>query len=326
MLQLREQIRAFAQTLGFARVGFASTEPLLHNDFLQQWLDRGMGADMQFMSRSRHERAYPKSLLTSAQSAIVVVAQYCSCANDDVPDDHGKIARYARGKDYHLVLHQRLHDLENQIRTLVSTPFESKVIVDTAPLLERELAMAAGVGFIGKNTMLITPGVGSYTVIGTLLVSLQFPPDRRSTARCGRCDLCIKACPTKALAAPYLVDARNCVSYLTIEHRGPIPKHLGAKFGSWVFGCDDCQQICPFNSPTKHSPSPNTELCPNNAMASIKLSTLEKLRSGDYRRLVRARSLARTPRQSLIRNSIIISKTQWTQGPRSPLEDPPSNR
>jgi epoxyqueuosine reductase len=298
-----------AQELGFARAGLAAIEPLRHEQVLRGWLDAGMAGEMGYLVETADQRAHPGGLLAGARSAVVVAASYEARGTQaPPPPGEGRLARYACGEDYHVVMRRRLERLAGRIDDLCGRRVEHRAVVDTAPLLERELAMAAGIGFIGKNTMLISPGLGSYTVLGVLLLDLELPAAAPARARCGRCDLCIKACPTGALTAPYTLDARRCISYLTIEHRGAIPQELRPKVAPWVFGCDACQEACPYNARAgRRGLAPDPELAPNDGLISLPLVDLLGLRSGAYRRLVRGRALRRISRHGLIRNAAIAA-------------------
>ena len=317
MHQLKEQIRQEALALGFVRAGFASTAPLPHGDVFMDWLERGMAGSMAYMRREPASRSDPTSLMSGARAAVVVVASYAAAADPHPGAGQGIIARYARGRDYHLVLRQRLDLLAGRVSEMVGRPTAARIAVDTSPLLERELAMAAGVGFIGKNAMLITPGVGSYTVLGTLLLPLELPPDPPSSARCGRCTLCLDACPTGAFAEPRVLDSRRCVSYLTIEHRGDVRPGLREKIAPWVFGCDACQEACPYNARAACKGLAMDQLASAEADAGrVDLAHLLALRSGAYRRLVRGRALNRVPRPMWQRNAALVSADPTHRGAR----------
>ena len=317
MPRLKEQIRRAGLGLGFARVGFASTSPLPHGHALATWLDAGMAGTMAYMHRTPDLRRDPTHLMAEARTAVVVVASYAAADGPGPIAGQGVIARYARGADYHLVLRRRLELLSGRIDALVGRPVPGRVAVDTSPLLERELAMAAGVGFIGKNTMLITPGVGSYTVLGTLLLPLELPPDAPAPARCGRCTLCLLACPTRAMPAPRVLDARRCISYLTIVHQGDVEEALRGRLGHRVFGCDACQEVCPYNARAAHKGLTLEELSEGGPDAGVvDLRQLVSLRSGAYRRLVRGRALNRVPRPMWQRNAALVSAAPRHQ--RSP--------
>jgi epoxyqueuosine reductase len=304
-----EAILQAAQELGFARAGLAAVEPLRHEQALRGWLDAGMAGEMSYLIETAGQRAHPGGLLAGARSAVVVAASY-EARGGQAPalPGEGRLARFACGEDYHVVVRGRLERLAGRIDDLCGQRVAHRAVVDTAPLLERELAMAAGIGFIGKNTMLISPGLGSYTVIGVLLLDLELPASAPAQPRCGRCDLCIKACPTGALTAPYTLDARRCISYLTIEQRGAIPQELRSKVAPWVFGCDACQEVCPYNAKAgQRGLAPDPELAPEDGLTSLPLVELLGLRSGGYRRLVRGRALRRVSRHGLIRNAAIAA-------------------
>ncbi len=265
-----------------------------------------MAGDMAYMAHGPRDE--PLSLMPEARSALVVVASYAVPDGPAPGPGQGLLARYARGQDYHLVLRKRLEALRLRVCELAGREVAARAAVDTSPLLERELAMAAGVGFIGKNTMLITPGVGSYTVLGVLLLDLDLPPDPPARARCGSCELCLDACPTRALVEPWCLDGRRCVSYLTIDYRGEVPAELRPGVAPWVFGCDTCQEACPHNARASAKGLALEELAPASADAGlVDLDVLMSLRSGAYRRLVRGRALNRVPRRAWQRNAALVA-------------------
>ncbi|MBW2731412.1 MAG: tRNA epoxyqueuosine(34) reductase QueG [Deltaproteobacteria bacterium] len=303
-----KRLRGQALELGFARCGVTAATPFVRGgQALETWLERGHAGTMDYMHKTRSERLDPRALLPEAQSLIVVAASYARLGpEEEPPANHGRFARFARGHDYHHIVRARLEELACWITTH-HAGVQTRAVVDTAPLLEREAAMAAGIGFIGKNTMLIVPGLGSYVVLGTLLTNLELPADTPAIARCGRCTRCLDACPTGAFAAPYQLDARRCISYLTIETHTPVDKALRARCGSWVFGCDACQEVCPHNRPTHRALPFDEELAPEEGLTSLPLSELLTLRSGRYRRLVRRRSLSRASRWRLITNAAIAA-------------------
>ncbi|MBW2733783.1 MAG: tRNA epoxyqueuosine(34) reductase QueG, partial [Deltaproteobacteria bacterium] len=308
-----KRLRGRALELGFARCGVTAATPFVRGgQALETWLERGHAGTMGYMQKTRRERLDPRALLPETQSLIVVAASYACFGpgdpEEEPPANHGRFARFARGDDYHHIVRARLEELACWITTQ-HAGVQTRAVVDTAPLLEREAAMAAGIGFIGKNTMLIVPGLGSYVVLGTLLTNLELPADTPEVARCGRCTRCLDACPTGAFAAPYQLDARRCISYLTIETRAPVDEALRTRCGSWVFGCDACQEVCPHNRPTRghRALPPDKELAPEEGLTSLPLFELLTLRSGKYRRLVRRRSLSRASRWRLITNAAIAA-------------------
>lgn len=258
--ELAERVKAKGRELGFDQVGIADAAPSDHGAFLDDWLEAGRHGEMGYLARpdAVERRRDPRRSLDGARSVIVVTHHYGSGGAQSELPDVGLIARYARGRDYHRVVKGRLRELlraiEAEARRLgVADGVEGRGHVDTGPLLERELAQRAGIGWFGRNTMLIDPQRGSYFVLGALLIDLALPPDAPFEAdRCGSCHACLDACPTGALlgrdetGAP-VIDATRCISYLTIELRGPIPEELRPAIGNRVFGCDICQEVCPWN-------------------------------------------------------------------------------
>jgi epoxyqueuosine reductase len=318
--RLSQLIESAGLELGFARVGIASPEPLeLARARLEQFRASGHAATMEYLkSGDRHD---PRALLPGVKS--VVVTAFAHGDPELVPlrlhrdGPAGRVARYARGEDYHLVLKARLLDLGRRIATLVGQPLRGRACVDTAPLLERELAVRAGLGFQGKSTLLITPGVGSYVLLSELLLELPLEPSPPSAGSCGSCRACLDACPTAAFAAPYQLDARRCISYLTIEHEGVIPLEFRAPIGNRVFGCDVCQETCPYNaSPSRTATS---RLGRRDALEEPDLVTLLELGAAGYRRLVKRTALRRTSRTTLQRNAAIALGNSGSASAVAPL-------
>jgi epoxyqueuosine reductase len=244
-----QEVKTEARRLGFDLVGIAAAETFSEAEArLVEWVRRGCHADMGWIDESRARRScHPDELLPGARSVIVVGAAYSTGREAPPPALHGRVARYARGRDYHDVLKERLWDLLAYLAKRAGPGVRGRVFVDTGPLAEREAAVQAGLGFYGKNTCLLTGTAGSYVLLGAILTDLALKPDAPIVRDCGSCRLCLDACPTGALSAPYHLDARLCISYLTIELRGPIPSELRPKLGAHVFGCDICQDVCPWN-------------------------------------------------------------------------------
>ena len=244
-------ILAICEQEGFARSGAAPIEPSPHAAALREWLDAGKHGEMGWLAETLDERLDPTRVLSGARS-VVMVADYYGARGTapDAPDpERGRIARYARGRDYHAVLKRRLHHVCDQVRRAYPGT-ATRAFCDTAPVLERELALRCGLGWIGKHTLLIHPTHGSWMVLGGFFTTLDLspPPDQRPEPdHCGTCTRCIDACPTNAIT-PYSVDARRCISYLTIEHEGEIAPALVASLDGWLVGCDVCQEVCPHNS------------------------------------------------------------------------------
>ena len=244
-LRARVQARAFAH--GFDRVGFARVVPLDREaDALRRWLSEGHHASMAWMERGVEVRVAPDhdELLPHARTVIVLAASVLRPHEDEVGPSPGVVARYARGRDYHNVLGTRAKKLAADLRR---EGFASRATVDTMPILERAWAQRAGVGFVGKNAMLIVPGLGSHVMLATVVTAAELRADAPMEERCGSCTRCLESCPTRAIVRDRVIDSRRCLSYLTIEHEGPIEEALREPLGSWFLGCDTCQDVCPFN-------------------------------------------------------------------------------
>lgn len=243
--QLKTDLIAEARGLGFARLGIAQALALEPEaTYLRNWLQQGYHASLDYMKRTVEVRANPQhpGMLNGAQSIVVLATPYGAGAPSRVPP--GRIARYARDRDYHNVLHRRLRKLARPLR---AQGHVVRAAVDSMPVFERAWAQRAGVGFIGKNCCLIVPGLGSHVFLSALVTTAQLPPDTPMQPRCGTCSACLRDCPTGAFVAPYRLNAGRCIAYQTIEHAGPIPKPLRRGLQDWAFGCDACQDACPFN-------------------------------------------------------------------------------
>lgn len=325
---LRDVIVAEARRLGFHRVGLVPVQPPLRYQAYRDWLDRGMHGTMAYMAAPAHVhgRRDLRTLAEGARTLVVVALAYAKSggvpgrdsgqdASEDAGRDSGQdaglgpirgfVARYARGSDYHGVLKERLRALADTVSAAVGRPVAARPCVDSAPVLERDLAEAAGIGFTAKNTMLIAPGLGSYVVLGELLLDVDAAPTAaaRPPGRCGRCRACLDACPTGAFTGAYVLDARRCISYLTIEHEGPIPRALRPAVGTMIFGCDICQEVCPFNAaaPDRHPPDPAlVPLAPDRGAPD--LLALLALGANQRRRYVEGTALRRASRAQLLRN------------------------
>ena len=289
------------------------------------WLDAGYHGEMAYMASADHvaARSDARRILEGARSLVAVVAAYG--ARDPEPDDdrlRGRVARYARGADYHQVLKRSLYALAGSLATDLGADFAARPCVDSAPVLERGFAEAAGVGFVGKNTMLISPGLGSFTVLGELFTDLEIAPTRRLDGRgCGDCRACLDACPTGAITAPFALDARRCVSYLTIEHRGPIPAELRPAIGDMIFGCDICQQVCPYNAAAPARVEPTPELADDSLDAARPdLGELSRMGSSAWKRWSAGRATRRAGRAGLMRNVAIALGNSGDRRAREGLE------
>jgi epoxyqueuosine reductase len=239
---IEKRIKAQAFGMGFDLVGIARLGPVETASAFDEWLARGYAGDMEYLPRAAAKRRDTRLPVPGTLSAIVVAMNY----GGTTPS--GPVARYARGDDYHDVILERLRSLHEWLAADLGRPVHGKAYVDTGPLLERDLARRAGLGWFGKNTNLINPELGSFFFLGSLLVDLELEPDEPFEAdRCGTCTRCLEACPTNALVEPRLLDATRCISYLTIELKGAIPEALREPMGTLVYGCDICQEVCPWN-------------------------------------------------------------------------------
>ena len=251
LLRLRESIRVWARELGFEQAGIADCDLSEAEPRLRDWLDQGCHGDMDFMAAHGSKRTRPAELVSGTRRVISVRMNYMpgqvapaeAVLNES---QHAYVARYALGRDYHKVLRNRLQTLAQKIRGVVGD-FGYRVFTDSAPVMEVELAIKAGTGWRGKHTLLLNREAGSWFFLGEIYTDLELPVDQPQPDHCGHCKRCIDVCPTKAIVAPYKLDARRCVSYLTIEHKGSIPVELRPLMGNRIYGCDDCQLVCPWN-------------------------------------------------------------------------------
>ncbi len=258
IVELQTKIQTIADELAFDGIGFARIDMSEHQAHLNRWLAKGYHGGMSYMARHGTKRSHPNQLVDNTIGVISVRLNYWpeaertpSVALDD--PEKAYISRYALGRDYHKLLRKRLKQLAERISDLIG-PYQYRVFTDSAPVLEKALAANAGLGWIGKHSNLIHPKTGSYFFLGEIFTDLPFVAnDKAISNHCGQCSACLDACPTGAIVAPYQVDARRCISYLTIEHFGPIPEPLRAMMGNRIYGCDDCQIVCPWNRFTKQT-------------------------------------------------------------------------
>jgi epoxyqueuosine reductase len=242
----RRVLEEKAREKGFDLVGVARASPLARGARrLREWQEAGMAADMGYMRRPVALLSDPRRLQKSARSVVSLGVSYYPGEHPEVSG--GRVARYAWGRDYHSVIKERLRELRTELEEALGCRIKARAFTDAVPLLERSAAQHAGLGFFGRNSCLINGDLGSYFFIADLIVDLELEPDAEGTGTCGRCVRCMAACPTGAIKAPGVVDARLCISYLTIENKGDIPRELRNDVGDWAFGCDICQQVCPYN-------------------------------------------------------------------------------
>ncbi len=303
---LKEFIKAEAHRLGFDLVGITDPSPPDSFPIYQKWLDRGLHGDMTYLSRpdAIARRANPSLILPGVKSIVMVGIRYPRPEDAPVIESelHGKVAAYAWGEDYHNIIPARLKTLVAALQTRIDFPFEWKILTDSGPVLERDLAQRAGLGWIGKNTCLIHPRMGSYFLLGELFLTLDLEPDSPfTTDHCGSCRRCIEACPTHCILPDRTLDAKRCISYLTIENKGGIPTDLRATLDNWVFGCDICQQVCPWNirfASSHHDPlfSPKDNTARPHLTREILLSPTE------FKQKFNQSPLQRVKRRGYLRN------------------------
>jgi epoxyqueuosine reductase len=333
---LAARAKSIALALGFDRAGVARLEPTVESRRFAEWIARGRHGEMGWLARDVGKRVDPRLLFEGARSALVVALVY-----DDGPKflsarperrarfprsepqasgeggaegahPLARVARYAGGDDYHDVLLPRLRAVGDALEALVARPMRWRAWVDTGPVLERVLAAHAGVGWIGKNTCVIDPALGSYLFLGVLATDLDLAPDAREPDHCGSCRACLDACPTDAFPEPYVLDATQCLAYTTIELRGAIPEPLRAGQGEWVFGCDVCQDVCPWNRRTRRAIPPDAgglraAVAPRDAWRAPTLAWLLALDEDAWRAATRRTALRRAKWRGLVRNALVAA-------------------
>ncbi|TAK09693.1 tRNA epoxyqueuosine(34) reductase QueG [bacterium] len=299
---LSARIKEEAQRHGFGLVGISPVKPPPHEQSFAQWLEKGLGGELGYLKRTEELRRDPTKLVPWAVSVVSVGMNYYTPLPRPEAEEgaNGWISRYAWGDDYHELVKERLDSLLDKIREICPEPVEGKAFVDSGPVLEREIAGVAGIGWIGKNTHLISPQRGSWFFLGELFLSIELACDRPIRDRCGKCDLCLKACPTGAFVGPYILDARRCISYLTIELKGAIPKHLRPLMGNHIFGCDICQEVCPYN--VKVIETGEDAFSPREGLYAPQLIPLLSLTEEEFRRRFRGSPILRAKRRGFLRN------------------------
>lgn len=296
-------IKARARELGFDLCGIAPAESFPELSFFREWLDRGCAGDMAYLERSAGTRGDVRRVLPGARSVIVTGTLYNTgrpYSTECAGRDRALIARYAWGDDYHGVLGARLDALLTWMRAASPAPFDARAYVDTGPVQERVYAQYAGLGWIGKNTCLINAEAGSWLFLAEIVCTLALEPDRPAFDQCGTCTLCLDACPTGAITEPHVLDATRCLSYLTIERRGGIPDERRAALGSHVYGCDICQEVCPYNQAPPRSSDPAWQ--PRAGLDLPRLVELWRLPDAGLRRLVKGSAMTRATLTGLRRN------------------------
>jgi epoxyqueuosine reductase len=310
-----ELLKGWALEAGFDRAGVASLEAAAHGEAFVRWLERGDLAGMSYLERRLEARLEPETVLAGARSALCVALQYWPLAGEAeaAGDLWPRVARYARGRDYHEVMGERLRGLASRIAAAFPG-VETRPYVDTGPVLERELAARAGLGVAGKNTNLLHRAGGSWFLLGELFLTLDLAPDAPVADLCGRCTRCLDACPTGALPEAYRLDSRRCISYWTIEHRGALPPAAREMVGDWVFGCDVCQEVCPWNHRPAAGNHPELGLPPERA--ALDLVALLRLDREGYVERFRGSPMKRAKQEGLQRNAAVAMGNRGNRGNR----------
>jgi epoxyqueuosine reductase len=301
---LTQRLKEEALRLGFDRVGVAPAVAPPGYGHFQAWLEAGNDAGMSYLKRHEHIRSHPDHLLDGVRTVLMVSIVYGQPGPEPTSVAQGKVARYARGHDYHRVLWNRLEELLSWLRGECPQA-RGRVVVDTAPLLERDFARMAGLGWVGKNSMLIDRRLGSFTFLGALLLDLELTFDNPHIAdHCGTCTRCLDACPTDAFAGPYELDSRKCISYWTIEHKGPIPEEYADQLHGWVFGCDVCQDVCPWNRKAPAGRAPEFDASPKWTNPDL-IEWLDRDREA-WKSSLAETALSRSKRSGLVRNATLV--------------------
>jgi len=301
---LTDDLKAEAARLGFSLAGACPAVTPSGIARLGDWLDAGFAGEMGYIEERRTAYEHPRHVLDGARSVLMLAMNYRTPEPNDHLPGQARVARYARGDDYHDVIHDRLKQLA---RWLLARRPEARVrgVVDSAPLMEREFAQLAGLGWIGKNTLLLNKRIGSWFFLSALLTDLELDYDAPHDAdHCGTCRACLDACPTGAFVDAYRLDARRCISYLTIELRTPVPTELRAEVGDWLFGCDICQEVCPWNREAPFTEEP--AFAPADDLHPADAAKLFELDDAAFRERFRRTPLWRTKRRGLLRNAAIV--------------------
>jgi epoxyqueuosine reductase len=306
--ELTDRLRAEAVGLGFPLVGVAPAVSSSGMGRFREWIDAGYAGEMRYLVDRADAYEHPNKVLAGARSVVMLALPYRTVEPQPVQPGQGRVSRYAWGDDYHDVIRTRLHTLADRLREWCPGA-TTRGVVDTAPLLEREFAQLAGLGWIGKNTLLLNRHWGSWFFLAALITDIELSYDApHGTDHCGTCRACLDACPTEAFVAPYVLDAQRCISYLTIELRGPIPRELREPLGDWLFGCDVCQDVCPWNhkAPLVEEPS----FTPLTASNPLELAALFHLTDDEFRARFRSSPLWRSKRRGILRNAALVLGNQ----------------
>lgn len=300
--KLKTDIISFTKFLGFDAVGVSSTVPQTWEQY-KIWIDAGKHGEMGYLKKRLHERADPSFILEGAQSIIIVAKRYCPPKNakqNNQNNPNGIVSCYAWGDDYHDIMGETLDQVCEWITEQTAGKHRARWCVDTAPLLERDFAAQAGIGWVGKHTSLLSRDLGNWFFLGSILTTLPLEPDQPVQAHCGSCQRCLDVCPTDAFEGPYQLDARKCISYLTIELKGFIPRELRRPMGTRIFGCDDCLAVCPWNRFARAANQ--MRFYPREGLESPDLIELMQLDESTFRRRFKGSPIKRAKRRGFLRN------------------------
>jgi epoxyqueuosine reductase len=304
--ELSHRIKQKALEIGFCGVGIARASELeAEGANLREWLTRGYQGTMEWMVRSEDKRKHPRKVLSRAVSVISVAYNYYNSASHPEDPKLGKISRYAWGDDYHDILEELLSKLEDFVRR-ESPGSRCKRYVDTGPVMDKAWAVRAGIGWLGKHTNVITRAFGSWIFLGEIMTDLELIPDDPIEDFCGSCTTCIEACPTEAIVEPYILDSRRCISYLTIEHKGEIPREFRGRLHNWIYGCDICQDVCPWNS--FKSETRDNRLAPRADANALNLAHLAGFTQKEFSDRFKKSPVKRTKVSGLRRNARAVLK------------------
>lgn len=308
MQSLTQKIKAQARELGFSKVGIARAEVLTQEGaHLQEWLNRRYHGTMDWMERNLEKRVDPRNIIPNAKSVISVAMNYYADVPHTDSPEIGKISRYAWGDDYHLVVTARIQSLVDCIKQ-EKPDVHAKAYVDTGPVMDKAWAVRAGIGWLGKHTNVITKEYGSWVFLAEIIVDVELEYDEPIADFCGSCTACIEACPTQAIVEPYVLDATKCISYLTIEHKGEIPGELRPKFENWIYGCDICQDVCPWNSFQQQTNE--QAFLPREANVAPQLKELEHITKEEFNERFRKNPIKRPKREGFVRNVKAVLETK----------------
>ena len=314
-MTLSERVKAEARRIGFTHAGIARVEPLeKEGDRLREWLQREYHAGMGWMGRRAEERIDLEKVLPGARSVISVAENYYWPAERIPAPQNGAISRYAWGDDYHDVILARLRRLELWLGEAIPGTV-SRAYVDTGPVMEKAWAARAGIGWIGKHTNLITTDTGSWVFLGELLTTAELAPDAPATDHCGTCTRCIEACPTGAIVEPYVLDANRCISYLNIEHRGEFGPGQGEMLAEWIYGCDICQDVCPWNERFAR-PTAEARYAPRAGMVDPDLAAMRRLGESGFLQATEGSAMRRPGWSGFLRNILAVLKRGGAADPR----------